>query len=554
MNRSSGRCGTKRAKRAQLTCDFIAHPLKSGQEFEGCSKGATSAELGSEASQILSRCKVASDVTLFLMSQLVEANYQQTVPSEERLVAKWHAYSREHWLLIAGVVVGVAARIAYWVYVHHDFEDALITDTHARNVVEGIGLTPNYAVGHVQGFTSALSVLIPLIGEVIHQGSGLDAMPVASIISFVVTAAFAYFLARKLQIGRWPTGFLLAYLALDYNNVMYGMSGMETQLAVAAIFAVAYFVVMQKFVAAGISIGLSLLARPDFLLIAVPAVIALLIMNYRRGLLATGLALVVVGPWIVFTQIYYGSVIPLTILAKDQAYTDYPPIGHTPRSLWHFITSQLSQHDGLWRYLAPFKESFSVVKAPISDSLLFAIAVVVAVMAVVGAFALRRVPGIWVVTTYVVLFALYKIFFLPPTYYEWYLPPFMGLLMLYAAAGLTRCRASGVGRHQRTCAHSRSYLEPRAGIAGRDAICVAGTSVCMAGSDDVSAGPSGPTGRESRQDAGRVVLEAGCQTRATSCHRVGRVHRLLLACRAVRLPGPDFANCISDSSQARAGG
>jgi hypothetical protein len=41
-------------------------------------------------------------------------------------------------------------------------------------------------------------------------------------------------------LGAGPRVFCPAYLALDYNNIMYGMSGMETQLAVAAVLAVAY--------------------------------------------------------------------------------------------------------------------------------------------------------------------------------------------------------------------------------------------------------------------------------------------------------------------------
>ena len=348
-------------------------------------------------------------------------------------------YSRGNWILLVAIILGVAARIVYWVYTNHAFEDALITVTQARNAAEGIGLTPNYAVGHVQGFTSALSVLVPLVGEMVHRGEGLNATRLASIVAFVAASVFAYLLANRLRISRWATGFLLTYLALDYNNIMYGMSGMETQLAVCAVLAVAYFVLTEDFFAAGIAIGLSILTRPDFLLLAGPAVFALWARNHRKGLQSAAIAVAVLAPWVIFTTIYYGSPVPHTILAKEQAYV--PPIGRAPASFWHFVTTQVQQHEVLWRYLAPFVEAFPVVKAPLPGGVLKAIALIVVAMAWLGAWATRRVPGWWSILTYIALFVLYQVFLLPPAYYDWYVPPFAALLMVLVGAGLTRVAA-----------------------------------------------------------------------------------------------------------------
>jgi hypothetical protein len=351
---------------------------------------------------------------------------------------RWRALGREHWLLLAAIFAGVTVRLVYWIMTERTFEDALITVTHSRNVILGLGLTSHYGEGHVQGFTSALSVLIPLAGEVLRPGSGIGTMRVVSVLASGVTMVYAYAIARELKLNKWATGFVLAYLAFDYNNIFYGMAGMETQLAVAVLLACVYYTMRGDPVRGGIALGIGVLTRPDFLIFFPLAVIGLWLHDRRGALKAAGLGALVIAPWIIFTSLYYGSPIPQTIRAKQQSYTEHPPIGHTPASLWHFVTSQITQHEEEWRYLAPFKESFNVLKAPLSDGSLLAIALVVTVFALVGVWTTRRVARWWPVPAYVVLFIIYKTMLLPPTYDEWYLPPCLALIMLLVGAGLTR--------------------------------------------------------------------------------------------------------------------
>jgi hypothetical protein len=357
--------------------------------------------------------------------------------SDSRAV-RWRQLGREHWLLIAAIIAAVSVRLVYWIMTERTFEDALITVTHSRNVILGLGLTSHYGEGHVQGFTSALSVLIPLAGEVLRPGSGIGTMRVVSLLASGVTMVYAYAIARQLGLNKWATGFVLAYLAFDYNNIFYGMAGMETQVAVAVLLACVYYTMRGDPVRCGLALGTGVLTRPDFLIFFPLALIGLWCHDRRGALKAGALGAMVVAPWIIFTSIYYGSPIPQTIRAKQQSYTEHPPIGHTPGSLWHFVTSQITQHEEEWRYLAPFKESFNVLKAPLSDGSLLAIALVVTLLALIGAWATRRITRWWPVLAYVVLFIIYKTMLLPPTYDEWYLPPCMALIVLLAGAGLTR--------------------------------------------------------------------------------------------------------------------
>src|SRR6476659_5797846 len=73
-------------------------------------------------------------------------------------------------LLAGAIALALISRIVFWAYTDRVWEDALITIAHARNAVDGLGLVHHAGEGHVQGFTSGLSVLVPLAGEAIHSG------------------------------------------------------------------------------------------------------------------------------------------------------------------------------------------------------------------------------------------------------------------------------------------------------------------------------------------------------------------------------------------------
>src|SRR5712692_2617863 len=83
------------------------------------------------------------------------------------------------WMLIA--VLAVSLRLFFWAYTGRNWEDALITVLHSENAVNGLGLT-HFRVGEppIHGFTSPLSVLVPLIGDIVHPGWGLSLIKLVS--------------------------------------------------------------------------------------------------------------------------------------------------------------------------------------------------------------------------------------------------------------------------------------------------------------------------------------------------------------------------------------
>ena len=68
-----------------------------------------------------------------------------------------------------------------------------------------------------------------------------------SLACFALAAVYAYRIANELGLGRWPTAFVLAYLALDQNQVFFGVAGMETQIAVAVLLAGFYYVLVEDY-------------------------------------------------------------------------------------------------------------------------------------------------------------------------------------------------------------------------------------------------------------------------------------------------------------------
>jgi len=342
------------------------------------------------------------------------------------------------------IAAAVVARLVFWTTTNRMFEDGLTTITHARNVPLGLGLVHHAGEGNVHGFTSAIGVLIPLAGELIHQGSGMFAMRVASLIAVCVALVYARLICRDLRLGAFPTAFVLAYLAFDQNMIFYGMSGMETQIAVTVILGGVYHVRRQDLVASGIWLGLAPLARPEFVLWVAPALAYLALSNLRRGVAAGGIAGAIVAPWIVFTTAYYGSPIPNTVVAKATV-SPIPTFltSGSPLPWLEWLFGQVTGHIELLLYhFEPFHEVWSTAAAPLPGPVLIVIAVVVADLFAIGLVASRHAAGWWPALAFVGLFFAYRIYFIPTiNYYDWYLPPFLALVMIVVAAGLQRIYA-----------------------------------------------------------------------------------------------------------------
>jgi hypothetical protein len=346
------------------------------------------------------------------------------------------AIVRSYPVAVAAAVSGIAVRILFWTMTDRRFEDALITIVHAQNLLDGLGLTHHPGEPRTHGFTSAISVLVPLAGEAAHDGGGLFALRFVSLLAFVVAVVCAAGIGIRLGVPQSLMVFPLAYLALDRNQIFYGMSGMETEIATAILLAGVYALMRERVVLTGVLLGVALLARPDFVLWVVPALVFLLLRRFRDGLVAGGIAACFVLPWLAFTTAYYGSPVPQTIRAKSARYPAELPSPTDPAAWLSHTWDRLSELSSFGRVFVPFLENGYLVSAPVSVMILAYVAAWFVVFAAVGAFRARGCSAWRAAAAYLVLFTVYRIYLLPNGYYEWYYVPFVALAAVAAAAGL----------------------------------------------------------------------------------------------------------------------
>lgn len=232
--------------------------------------------------------------------------------------------STQRRIILAIALGGCILRFFFWFYTDRVWEDALITVLHSENFSLGLGLThhhPGYPPLH--GFTSPLSVIVPLMADVFHTGWGLPFQRIVSALISVPTVLLAAGIAlnRAFRLNFWLVALLCAYLAFEHHQILWGMAGMETQMAVFALFFAMYCALKGGARMVGASIAFCIYARPDFAIFVL--FIALYIALAHREILfrSIGISLALYAPWVAFTTIYYGSPIPNTIIAKSMGYS-----------------------------------------------------------------------------------------------------------------------------------------------------------------------------------------------------------------------------------------
>lgn len=341
-------------------------------------------------------------------------------------------------------LIAMLLRICFWAYTQRYWEDALITCLHSENLVRGLGLShfrPGEAPLH--GFTSPLSVLIPLLGDMMHVGFGVEFLKLLSIPAAALTVLYALALGIHPAV-RLPyplIALVMGYLAVEHHQILWGMAGMETQFSVLILLMSLYYAVAWKPVGLGISLGLCMLVRPDYAFWTLIVGVYGLFRGPRDLPRVVGIALALYLPWIVFTFWYYGSPLPNTVVAKGLGYT--PPwamigpitFGNLKRHVWMTLSEQL--HIMLAPTFCGYGTGPQLLltqgpESPLANMMFF--------FAVVGSLAvlLRRQWVLFPLLGFVVVYSLYYVF-LVPYLFGWYKVPYLALLLLLSVRGLQEC-------------------------------------------------------------------------------------------------------------------
>ena len=184
-----------------------------------------------------------------------------------------------------------------------------------------------------------------------------------------------------------------------------------------------------------------MLARPDFLLWTLPALVYLAVSDrssptprvFPRAALLGG---AIVAPWVVFTSLYYGSPVPHTIVAKAAGYASTPSL-HSSAGTWLSYLAHQPAKARIWQDFAPFFDDLGTRSAPGGQLWIKCFVVILWALAAAGIWRTWRSPRWRPMVAFAALYFLYILFGGSVDLFEWYLAPFQAVVVILAAVGLT---------------------------------------------------------------------------------------------------------------------
>lgn len=325
--------------------------------------------------------------------------------------------------IIVIVVLALAARA---LPTPRTIDDAFITFRYSRNIVEGLGFVYNPGV-QTLGTTTPLFTLLMAAASTLTGGQDFPWYALTiSALADAVTAVLLYDIARRLT-GSRVAGLVLGILwAVSPVSVTFAIGGMETSLNILWFVAATWCFLDQRPLLLGVFAALGFLTRIDSVIWSGLLLLAQLIdcwrstpgeALHRRLPWRTWLAgIVVVLPWLVFAQVYFGSPVPNSLSAKTVAYV-LPPA----TALIQFVRA----------YIVPFSEYQTVGSVGVMLLLPVYILLLLAGLNFVRRHEPRLLPFVIYPWAYMVVFAIMN-----PLVFRWYVAPPLPALMLTLLAGV----------------------------------------------------------------------------------------------------------------------
>jgi hypothetical protein len=238
------------------------------------------------------------------------------------------------WLVPALAAVGCAAAVAvwfHWTVPVVPYDDAFITFRYVDNLLAGRGLVYNEGQ-RVFGASTPLYILWLSGLRLCAPGASIPELAVRlNAVPFVAAGFALFFLLRRLTRSNLLAACGAAGLLLNRKMLVISAGGMESYLFLTLLLTAVLALAADRAVLFGVLAGLSVLARPEGVLLAPVAVI-----RYwrpspaeggrwgpsRRGMrrlaLSAAVGIVPVALWCAFAIWYYGTPVPHSIIAKSK--------------------------------------------------------------------------------------------------------------------------------------------------------------------------------------------------------------------------------------------
>lgn len=325
---------------------------------------------------------------------------------------------RWFWLLAALFLLALAARALPG---PRTIDDAYITFRYARNLLAGEGFVFNPGE-RVLGTTTPLYTLLLAALGLLAGGTAAPFPALAlglNALADAISAVLLVWIGRQLG-GKWAAwGAGLAWAIAPFS-VAFAIGGLETSLYLLLLLATFGAYLDKRYAAGSFFAALSLLTRPDALLLILPLALDRLLFDpKRRGqsigrweILAFLLPLLA---WLAFAWPYFGNPLPHSLIAKSEVYL-LPSFSALIRFLQHFAT--------------PFQGHLSFGLPWIRIGLLL-----YPFLALLGARqAFKKQPAAWSFAAfpwlYLAAFAIAN-----PLVFRWYLAPPLPFYMLFILLG-----------------------------------------------------------------------------------------------------------------------
>lgn len=234
-------------------------------------------------------------------------------------------------------------------------DDAYITYRYAGNILAGNGFVFNPGEQVLGTTTPLYTILLVLCGSIFGAFTSGSPAPFP-VIAWLLNAAadgltcwLLFKLGERLGSRLAGLGCALAWAVAPYS-VTFSIGGLETSLYVLLLVATTYLHLKRRHIQAAFLAALTLLTRPDALILLGPLGVDRFIQlirgdesaqrgkaAFRQAIREISAFLVPVSIWLIFASGYFGSPLPHSITAKTLAYR-LDPLSAFTRLLQHYNT------------------------------------------------------------------------------------------------------------------------------------------------------------------------------------------------------------------------
>lgn len=229
---------------------------------------------------------------------------------------------KQFWILLVLILLALSARL---IPGPRSIDDSFITFRYARNILAGNGFLFNPGES-VLGTTTPLYTLIMVVLGFLFGGQHADFGVIAWYLNAILDAVACVLIMQLGKKLNHPLAGAAAALfwAIAPFSVSFSIGGMETSLFVFLLVGMVYAYLCEIYPITAMLAGLSILTRPDAVLLVAPLILDRLFLAFRKKQpikISEWLALLVIPViWFSYSWIIFGSPIPHSVAAKMAVY------------------------------------------------------------------------------------------------------------------------------------------------------------------------------------------------------------------------------------------